>query len=300
MGLVTKANNQRLFTEGFQPEITGRGAELTTAIINQFNEFHSKSYWDDDEIERLLIRQKEFELDNHEWFKADVPIFSPSSASKCERELFFKLIRSKKDAQGMFPYQQRWVNNGSAIHARTQRDLLYMEKKLKDPAFTVLKTHFGLPNWEKAGAEIRHYDWNGEKFACAGMMDGKLKYEADGSTIGFEFKTKSTTIATVGNYKMKDAQDGHKTQCTAYSLIFPITEYIIFYESVAKDGWMKGETAKSDIRAFYHKVETTAQEIMLDKFARVTKAVRDEEMPEMDTTKCIFCPYKTLCKGGVV
>lgn len=295
MGFVTKANNNRMRKQ-VKEELSPRALELTSALYKQFNEFHSLSFWNDKDIEYLLLKQKEFEINNNGWFKCETPIYSPSSTYKCERELMFKTINNMKDEQKMFPYQKRWVRNSTGVHEATQRDLLYMEKMLKNPAFTVQKNELGLPMWEKVSQTIKHFEHGGQHFAIAGMTDGLLTYTKDGSPVGFEFKTKSNSVAQVGNYKMKDAQDGHKMQCTGYSLLFGVNEFIIMYEAVAKDNWFKGEDARSDIRTFYHEVTKAEQEALLDKLARVTKAVNEEKLPPVQLDKCLFCEFKTICE----
>lgn len=141
---------------------------------------------------------------------------------------------------------------------------------------------------------------NGVTFALFGMMDGILEYKQDGTRVGFEFKTKSTTIAQVGNYKMKDAQEGHKLQTVAYSLLFDVDEFIIMYESVAKDNWTANQNAKSDIRTFYNKVTEADKLMLLDKLAEVEKHIQAGKIPEGDLSKCIFCPYKNTCSDFIL
>lgn len=294
---VSKGNAQRL-KKLVVGELDPRGVELTGALFAQFNDFHSKEVRTDKDIELLLIKQKELELeapDIYSMIPEGLTVFSPSSVSKCPRELFYKAVRHTKDLKIMYPYQRRWTRNGSAVHEYTQRDLLYMEKELVDPKFTVDRTADGLPRWE---ANIKNYkviEHKGERFVMLGMMDGVLNYTPDKSKIGFEFKTKSTTIATVGTYKMKDAQDGHKLQTVAYSLLFGLDEFIIMYESVAKDSWTANENAKPDIRTFYNKVTDEDREYLLDKLAEVNRNIREGKLPDGDLSKCIFCPYKSSC-----
>ena len=130
------------------------------------------------------------------------------------------------------------------------------------------------------------------------MMDGQLIYLPDMSKLVFEFKTKSTTIASVGTYKMREAMPSHKFQCTAYSLIFGMDEFLIVYESVAKDSWTKGAEAKPDMRAFYIKVTDADREALLDFLAETARKFYAGELPEADREKCLFCVYKAQC-GGV-
>ncbi|MGV2685489.1 hypothetical protein GNF82_13990 [Clostridium perfringens] len=300
--LVNKGNAQRLKKVAVE-EIDPRGNEITGALYNQFNEFHSQDTRTNKDIERLLLKQKQLELDvpdAHTLIQKGLTIFSPSSVSECPRELFYKAVKATRDKTIMHPYQRRWVRNGLAVHEFTQRDLLYMEKTLENPLFTVARTEDGLPKWESNIKTHKVIEHNGEKFAMFGMMDGELVYTSYGSNIGFEFKTKSTTIAQVGTFKMKDAQDGHKLQTVAYAILFDLEEFILMYESVAKDNWSANANAKPDIRTFYNKVTEEDKTMLLDKLADVQKHIREGRLPEGDLSKRLFCPYKTSCSDWVL
>lgn len=269
---------------------------LTKEILKHFDRLHSLPEEFDRELEIELLKNelKNLEKPKELHFESGIVTFSPSSASKCERELFFKAVGAEQDEMPFFPYQRRWVRNGSAVHKEVQKDLLLAEKRLEDPAFRVVRLHDGSPAWEENLKDVRQFEHNGVRFQLFGKMDGILEYR-DGSRIGFEYKTKSTTISAVGNYKLKDAQDNHKQQAIAYSLLFGIDEFLIVYESLAKDGWTKGEQARADMRAFYYRPTETEKEDLLDKFARVAKKVENKELPVAEREKCLFCPFKTIC-----
>lgn len=283
------------------PPSNTRAVELETAILAQFDALHSIDFFPKKRLELRLLQD---EFDNLEKTRDDVGYidglicFSPSSVSKCPRELFFKAKRAPKDAQTAFPFQRRQMRNGTAVHRATQRDLIYSEVLLPDPAFTVARTPAGKYAWEQNIATIRTITQKGVTFQLYGMMDGQLIFQRDGSTVGFEFKTKSTTIASVGNYKMREAMPSHKYQCTAYSLLFGMDEFLIVYESVAKDSWMKGADAKPDMRAFYIKVTDADRAALLDFLADTARKFYAGELPGADRDKCLFCVYKTQC-GGV-
>ncbi|MCW6094601.1 PD-(D/E)XK nuclease family protein [Clostridium sporogenes] len=279
-------------------EVDSRGNELAGALFNQFNTFHSRDYRPDKGVENISFQQRllEFNLIGVKTPRPNMQIFSPSGASKCARELYYKALGYKAE-DDKYPYHRRWTRNSTAVHEVVQKDLLYMSKILKNPAFTVKMMDNGLPAWEenlKTFVEVEH---NGVEFAVLGMMDGVLNYK-DGTEVGFEFKTKSNSIGQVGNYKMKAPAPYHLEQCTAYSILFGMDEFILMYESVAKDQWAKGAEAKSDIRTFYYKVTEEERTKLLDKFATVTKAIENREIPEKQPDKCMFCPYKSLCEGG--
>lgn len=298
--LFSRASAQKLKKE-VVGDVSERGKMLSGKLYNALNELHSTEYYADVEIEKILLKQMEMEVANIT--KPHLPpeakgmvYFSPSGASKCARELYFKAKKFKKDEIVSYPYQKRWTRNGSAVHSAVQRDLLYMDKIVKDAPFTVSKTDKGLPKWEENIKTYKIIEHDGSRFGLYGMSDGILTHKEDNTEVGFEFKTKSTTIGAVGNYKMKDAQEGHKTQCTAYALLFDVWEHLIVYESLAKDKWTANEDAKLDLRVFYHKVKDEDVQALLDKYAYITKCVETDTVPPCEPDKCIFCPYKTVCK----
>lgn len=280
-----------------------RAEELTTEMLKHFDRFHSLSEIYDREIEESILEDELENIRNPKYlpFERGLVTFSPSSVSKTNRELYYKAKKYPKDEQIFLPYQRRWVRNGSAIHAAVQKDLLYAEQHLKDPAFKVVRMPNGRPSWEHNLKDVKQFEHKGKRFQVFGMMDGILEY-TDGSKIGFEFKTKSTTIGAVGNFKMKDAQESHKMQAIAYSLLFGVDEFVFVYESLAKDGWLKGKDAKPDMRAFYFKPTKQQKQDLLDKFATVVEHVENDDIPEavQDGSVYVFSEYKTQLKkdGG--
>lgn len=289
---------------------SSRSSVLENTLKGQFNLLHSMDYYDDYEIEKMLLKQKELELHyikNRFELPEGLVYFSPSGADKCSRELFYKANKMQKDGQRTFPYQKRWTRNSTAIHEAVQRDLLYMEKHLKNPALKIARMKNGvaegLPAWEKNLQMYKIIEWKGQKFVLYGMMDGILHYE-DGF-VGFEFKTKSVQPDRVS--KMKKAGASHIKQAVAYSLLFSgnevvegkqLDEFIFFYESVAKDEWRAGSSAFDDTKAFYHKVTERQRISLLDKMAEIVANVENGELPDRQVSKCMFCPYKEICLVG--
>lgn len=275
-----------------------RSQRLAGALYNQMNELHSRDFYDDYEIESLLLKQKEHDLSNiknYERLPEGLIAFSPSSASSCGRGLFFKANREKKDEIQRYPYQRRWTRNSSAVHEAVQRDLLYSEKILDNPVFKVHRLESGLPAWEQNIKTAKVIEHNGVKFVMNGMCDGILEYQPDGSKVLFEFKTKSTTIGTVGTYKLKGVQEEHRIQAIAYSIMFGIDEAVFMYESVAKDGWTKGADAKVDFRTFYVKITEEDRIALLDRLSEIAKQYYEGKIPKKEADKCFFCVYKTAC-----
>lgn len=275
-----------------------RGQRLAGALYNQMNDLHSVDFYPNYEIESLLLKQKEHDLEkmkNFERLPEGLISFSPSSASACARGLVFKANKEEKDEVIRYPYQRRWTRNSSAVHETVQRDLLYCEKVLKNPIFMVERLESGLPAWEQNIKTAKVIEHNGVKFVLNGMCDGILNYTPDGSRILFEFKTKSTTIGTVGTYKLKGVQEEHRIQAVAYSILFGVDEVVFMYESVAKDGWTKGAEAKVDFRTFYVKITEEDRKNLLDRLSEIAKQYYNNEIPAKED-KCFFCVYKNACE----
>ncbi|GEK57143.1 PD-(D/E)XK nuclease family protein [Marinococcus halophilus] len=287
--------------EELRNEVTkkDRADELTKAMANHFERFHSLDEIFDKDIETQVLEEELDDLKNPKKPNFQrLPTFSPSSASKCERELYYKLRKEEKDEQPMLPYQRRWVRNGTAIHAAVQKDLLYAEQHLKNPKFTVHRMENGTPAWESNIKDVKPFEYKGVDFQVFGMMDGILEYTPDGSKVGFEFKTKSTTIGAIGDFKMKDIQQSHKEQAVAYSLLFDVDEFVFVYESLAKDSWLKQEDAKNDMRFFYYKPTQKEKNDFLAKCAFVAKSKHKEVIPDgRFPDKCLFCPFKSVCES---
>lgn len=272
--------------------------ELADALLEQVNEYYSiPRVFQDEAIETLLLKQKEQEVKalTVKKPKLKLPKFSPSGAGKCDLELYRLANGISVPELNLQPYHRRWTRNGTAVHEAIQHDLLYMEKELDNPRFTVLRNEDGLPMWEHNLYKQQEITHNGQTFILSGMCDGLLLDQQTGQTVIFEFKTKSTTIAAVGDYKMKDIQDGHRLQGICYSIMFCGDPYedrddkeVFLYESLAKDFWTKGTEARSDIRAFQQTITLSDRMAVLDRFASV---VAMTEEPEHNCDN-YFCPLK--------
>lgn len=295
--MVSKAKAVRAKADYLAEDYGDR--ELADALLGQLDEFHSIARVPDSySIEKLLLDQKEHDLQQIAERKdyPDLPRFSPSGASKCDLELYHIANKLPVEQTEMFPYHNRWTRNASAVHEAIQRDMLYMDKELDDPRFSVKLLENGLPAWERnihTSKEIYH---NGQRFLISGMCDGLLIDNETGETVIFEIKTKSTTIAAVGDYKMKDIQDSHKLQGICYSILFmgdPFEDRddkeIFLYESLAKDWWTKNEAARPDVRTFQLKITLADRLSVLDRFASI---VAMKEAPSHDDCDNFFCGIK--------
>lgn len=271
-----------------------RGDVLTLALFNHIEAISSEDYFDVPSVERLVLKEMEFavsKIGKPKPYPKDLPRFSPSSSDKCERELYFKDNRATKDVKTTHAFQNRWTRNSSACHGATQKMLLEAEVILKNPDFMVVRLENGLPAWEKNIENFKVITHKGVTFVLFGMCDGILEYK-DGTKIGFEYKTKSNSVAQIK--QVKDVNQ-YKQQLIAYSILFDVDEWLVTVESVAKDKWSTNENARPDFKVFYEKITDRDKKLLLDKWARVAENVETGEIPNPNYSKCIFCQFKGIC-----
>lgn len=271
-----------------------RGEELVKALSNHIEAINSEDYFDVLEVEEILLKQQAKLVEvmkTKKTYPKDLPRFSPSSAGKSKVELFLKGIKAPKDEQTTYPFQNRWTRNSTACHNGIQRQLLEAEFILDTPDFKVMRLEDGLPAWEKNIEGWKVIEHNGQKFVIFGMCDGVLNYK-DGSKVGFEYKTKSNSVAQIK--QIKEPQPSHRLQCVAYSILFGVDEWLITYESVAKDKWTTNENARPDFKIFYVNVTDQDRKRLLDKWSSVAENIETGELPENDLTSSnmLFFPYK--------
>ncbi|MEH6941643.1 hypothetical protein [Bacillus sp. JJ722] len=229
------------------------------------------------------------------------PYFSPSSSKACPRELYMKAKRAKKDVFAKQPHQGRWQEIGTAIGDVIQRTVLAMERNLDGCPFRFERNDDGTPVFEdfaKKNHEIMH---NGQRFYLYGTCDGILEYiTADGEIlrVGLEIKSKQSTPAKTSLYSFKEAEEGHRKQCVAYSIMYDVDYYIILYVNAAKKAWVMTDEeyeATPDIRAFGFEITDADREELLDNFAEITKAINANEPPSLDLSRWTFNGFKTAC-----
>ena len=301
MQLTQKIKGNHSLTEGEQ---------VAVDLKTQMNLVNARSYFPKYRIEEILLRQKKYELwrmekSNRFTVPKGLVKFTPSGASKCKRELFYKALRMEQINENS-PFNNRWTRNSTAVHEAVQRDLLYAPALLDKPFFNIQmvdKGEFGmLPAWEKNIESYKIIEHKGIKFVVSGMMDGLLTHTESGKTYGFEFKTKSNDNYQV--HKMNKPNPKHVQQCVAYSLLFetpdgkPVDDYLLSYEAVPKDKWQAGSSALEDIKIFHVHITQRQKTSLLNKFASVAEMVETGELPDKETSKCLFCPYKVICLSG--
>lgn len=287
---------------GFNPEEQYHARELEA----MFDRWHAADeVWDkqlDIEIHEMYakkMRQLEEEGNGINW---SVPFFSPSSANSCKRELYEKVMRSKKDKGSRSSVQGRWTRMGTAWGDVAQRDLLFIEKHWEKkfgtpPPFIPQKDEAGFPMWEEFASKFHKVNYRGHEFAFNGQPDGILICTETGERIGIEFKTKSTTAAQTSHYSMRQPKDDHIRQCVAYSIMYGVDRYLIVYNNLSKKSWIMSDEdylKNPDLRVFEIEITDDDRREVLDHLADVLDAAGRKRAPMIDLDKWTFNNYKTV------
>lgn len=257
-----------------------------------------------------LPEQYDNELDRqiHAWYANPPtvwpkrPYFSPSNSKACPRELYVKAKRAKKDTFPKPPYQGRWQEIGTAIGDMIQRTVLAMERNLPDCPFRFERNDDGTPVFEDFAKKNHRIDRNGQTFYLYGTCDGIIQYidKETGEVIrvGLEIKSKQSTPAKTSLHSMREAEEGHRKQCVAYSIMYDVDYYIILYVNTAKKAWVMSDAdyeATPDIRAFGFEITQAERDDLLDNFAEITRCISAETPPALDLSRWTFNNFKTAC-----
>lgn len=311
--------------ESDQPKLNG--VQVEADFIEQMDAFYAspKSSFYDAKIERRFLEQKLAHLGFTPYPKDGVMTFGASGTNKCDREVVFKYgkVKPEKSEDEAFRGRQRRI--GNSVVDFVQLDIAHHPKILGDKAkFRYVETKSGEYAMEDAAQvrrvfEVPHPE-TGEliKFAITAKPDGIFDYDGQNGTerIIFEYKTKASgLLAMNGKLDWKGAQEEHRRQVVAESLVFGINHALIVYESTEKPAWFSDEDKKyvpktrktwadgrpkPDLRAFYVEITKSEQDALLTDLAKQAALVYAEEVPEIHvdmTSKCGFCNFRDHCKS---
>lgn len=301
-----------------------RGDKLVQDFLVQIDSYYSSpdtSFYDN-AIERKFYEQKLRHIGFKPYPKDGLVTFGASGTNLCDRQLVFKNDKSTRPEKSEdIPFRGRQRRQGTAVVDYVQLDILHMPKRLKGGEFfrMALRDN-GEWDFEEAAQERRVFTHphpeTGEpvRFAITAKPDGKFEYTPDGSRVIFEYKTKASGLRAMnGKLDYKGAQDDHKRQVIAESLVFGIDEALIVYESTQKPAWFSDEENASvtkgqktwkdggplpDMRAFYVRITPTMRRELLDDLARQAALVYSGEVPDVAvemTGKCGFCQFRGHC-----
>lgn len=284
-------------------------AELIAEDFTIFlNEFHSYSEPYDDPMDAWLHKcYAEVKTQRKYFDYKSQPYFSPSSANSCNRELYEKIMRAKRDEEDVIPHRRRWTAIGTAIGDTIQRELLLAERHFKkftgkEPMFKVARTEKGYPFFEDFVRVLEVVEHKGKRFALHGTCDGILIYvdpvTGEQLRVGLEIKSKQTTYAQTSIHSMKAPKTDHVKQCVCYSMMYGVDLYIILYVNTSHKSWfmsLEDLQTHPDIRAFGVYITQDMKNEVLDKFAHVVDCVERKAPPALDLSKWTFNNFKTAC-----
>ena len=298
--------------KGFKfKEVPKKSKEQATAealaeeFLYQLNLFHSQPSPRDNSLEIYLHQCYADVLRRNVkngFNTVDKPYFSPSGSGSCARELYCKAKGLPRDNSDVKPYQTRWQHIGTKIGDMIQEQVLLMEYHLENltgvaPSFKFVRNEYGEPAFEEFVYCKKLID---DRFYLMGTTDGILETEIDGKKVkvGLEIKSKQTSYSQTGYYSMKEANEKHRKQTVAYSLMYDVDYWIVVYVNASKKSWsMATEDIEKypDIRAFGHYVTQEEKDQLLNKFRGIMDAVDNNTPPELDLLNWTFNNYKVAC-----
>jgi len=135
---------------------------------------------------------------------------------------------------------------------------------------------------------------------CDGILNYREIFETNCSAtqvvhrIGFEVKSKQTTNASTGTYKMKCAEDKHIQQIKTYALMYDLDYYFILYQNCSKKGWTQDEETKTkypDVRVFGIYISEEDKESHRN-YLRDLWDLQTKEKPPLDPLNWTFNSHK--------
>lgn len=282
--------------------------ELAQDFTNYLNEWHTYQQPYDDLMDAEIFELFAAELRRQskwgvfDWSKKR-PHFGPSSASKGERELYEKARKSPRDKNAEIPHQRRWKALGESIGGMIQREILlaerHFEKFTGSPArYRFARNEAGAPMYEHFTKKMHEVTYDGEEFAIFGLGDGILEHiTADGEVvrIGLEIKSRQTSYAETGKFRMKQVNPDHYLQTVCYSEMYDLDYFFVIYVNSSKKAWnmTDEEREKSpDFRVFGFEITEDERNEIKAKFARVTRAAREGNAPKIELDSWGFNDYK--------
>lgn len=318
-----------------------RGDTLVREFLAQLDAYYASpaSSFYDDAISRRYYEQKLRYLRYIPYPDDGLITFGASGTNMCDRQLSFKNANIRVEKSDDLPFRGRQRRSGTAIVDYLQLDIVHMPKRLSKAAKFRMAEH-SIPSDDPDEPATYYTEWYFEEsaqtrrvfthphpetgelvtFAITAKPDGILDYTPDGRRILFEYKTKASGLRAMnGKLDYKGAQDDHKRQVTAESLVFGLDDVIIAYESTQKPAWFddadnsgvtKGQKTwengkpRPDIRAFYVEVTEDMRNALLSDLARQAALVYESKrtgcVPAVTvdmTQSCGFCAYGAHCRA---
>lgn len=232
---------------------------------------------------------------------SEIPVFSPSEAAMCPRELFFIYSPDYEpnEPQPQKPIRKRIPDVGTALHLIRQERLKKMAAELERRGFPVrvrVKTmENGKPaievDFEKT---VTHRD---ETFTIKGRLDAILEitdHNGEVHTVIWDLKAKTLKSKL---RKIDQEVDKYKYQMACYRILTDIRKAILEFESTQKD-WSRDGATDDVVPVLIDLTDDLVAQV-LDKYAYVTACLRNGIVPEMEPNAyyCAnLCKYSDACR----
>ncbi|WKV24077.1 hypothetical protein PSYJYH_000042 [Bacillus phage PSYJ-YH] len=243
----------------------------------------------------------------------------PSMVGADEQQIWLQLHGYKSDQElSKEPQDEvhtRWQAIGTQIGDMWQRQILAAEHwTMKGKAqvdFRFERKPIVMDDTTTNGKIIRHFPYF-EEFAREyheidgvpvwGTCDGILTFDGEhdgnyyaGQRIGFEVKSKQTTNASTGIYKMKTYEEKHRQQVLTYALMYNLDYYFILYQNCSKKGWTQDDVTKTkypDVRCFGIYISPEDKKSHMEYLKQIWALKDTEEKPKLNPLKWNFNYHK--------
>ena len=184
-------------------------------------------------------------------------------------------------------------SDGEEITCGRNREIIAIERNFEKltgnkPRFTFEKNPDGngaqaTPMFEDFAKTNKLVEYNGEKFYLYGAPDGLMHYVTDEGEVirvGLEIKSKQQSPSKTSAKSLRRADFAHEAQTALYAYMYDCDYYVILYVNGAKRAWdMSAEEYADfpDIRAFCRRITDADRAPLFDKFAGITKALREKK-----------------------
>lgn len=252
------------------------------------------------------------ELNKDKYYPPVEQWIRPSMVGADEQQIWLQLHGYKSDQvlsnEPQDEVHTRWQAIGTQIGDMWQRQILAAEhwtdkgKAQVDFRFErVIRNYTDFPKaypyFEEFARE--YHAING--VPVWGTCDGILIHNAPHSggemstRIGFEVKSKQTTNASTGTYKMKTYEDKHRQQILTYALMYDLDYYFILYQNCSKKGWTQDEETKTkypDVRVFGIYISPEDKRTHMEYLRGIWDLRNTEEKPPLNPLKWNFHSHK--------
>lgn len=254
------------------------------------------------------------ELNKDKYYPPVEQWLRPSMVGADEQQIWLQLHEYKSDQvlsnEPQDEIHTRWQAIGTQVGDMWQRQVLAAEhwtdkgKAQVDFRFErVLRNYTDFPKaypyFEEFAREYHEIDG----VPVWGTCDGILNYFGgmnglspdDVTRIGFEVKSKQTTNASTGTYKMKTYEEKHRQQILTYALMYDLDYYFILYQNCSKKGWTMTQEDKvkyPDTRVFGIYISPEDKEAH-KKYLKSLWDLKDrEDKPKLNLLKWTFNSHK--------